>query len=86
MERALEWLLTAVSARMGLCLCRPALSLHEPDLQAIDRWATGLNLSCSRSASLSRAMGSLIKKRRKRMRKKKHKKMLKRTRWARRAK
>ena len=31
-------------------------------------------------------MGSLIKKRRKRMRKKKHKKMLKRTRWARRTK
>jgi hypothetical protein len=31
------------------------------------------------------AMGSLIKKRRKRMRKKKHKKMLKRTRWQRRA-
>ena len=30
-------------------------------------------------------MGSLIKKRRKRMRKKKHKKMLKRTRWQRRA-
>ncbi len=29
-------------------------------------------------------MGSLIKKRRKRMRKKKHKKMLKRTRWQRR--
>jgi len=34
---------------------------------------------------LSQAMGSLIKKRRKRMRKKKHKKMLKRTRWQRRA-
>ena len=33
----------------------------------------------------SLAMGSLIKKRRKRMRKKKHKKMLKRTRWQRRA-
>ncbi len=33
-----------------------------------------------------RAMGSLIKKRRKRMRKKKHKKMLKRTRFQRRAK
>jgi Mitochondrial domain of unknown function (DUF1713) len=32
-----------------------------------------------------RAMGSLIKKRRKRMRKKKHKKMLKRTRFQRRA-
>jgi hypothetical protein len=32
------------------------------------------------------AMGSLIKKRRKRMRKKKHKKMLKRTRFQRRAK
>jgi hypothetical protein len=30
-------------------------------------------------------LGSLIKKRRKRMRKKKHKKMLKRTRWQRRA-
>ena len=35
--------------------------------------------------SLSHVMGSLIKKRRKRMRKKKHKKMLKRTRWQRRA-
>jgi Mitochondrial domain of unknown function (DUF1713) len=33
-----------------------------------------------------RTMGSLIKKRRKRMRKKKHKKMLKRTRFQRRAK
>jgi hypothetical protein len=33
----------------------------------------------------NRRMGSLIKKRRKRMRKKKHKKMLKRTRWQRRA-
>ena len=37
-------------------------------------------------ASLPQAMGSLIKKRRKRMRKKKHKKMLKRTRWQRRSK
>jgi len=36
-------------------------------------------------ASLSLLMGSLIKKRRKRMRKKKHKKMLKATRWQRRA-
>jgi hypothetical protein len=36
-------------------------------------------------ANLGHAMGSLIKKRRKRMRKKKHKKMLKRTRWQRRA-
>ncbi len=36
-------------------------------------------------ATLSPAMGSLIKKRRKRMRKKKHKKMLKATRWQRRA-
>ena len=35
--------------------------------------------------SLSHVMGSLIKKRRKRMRKKKHKKMLKATRWQRRA-
>jgi hypothetical protein len=36
-------------------------------------------------SSVPAAMGSLIKKRRKRMRKKKHKKMLKRTRWQRRA-
>jgi hypothetical protein len=35
--------------------------------------------------TLHPAMGSLIKKRRKRMRKKKHKKMLKRTRFQRRA-
>jgi len=34
--------------------------------------------------SVAQAMGSLIKKRRKRMRKKKHKKMLKKTRWQRR--
>ena len=37
------------------------------------------------AARLADLMGSLIKKRRKRMRKKKHKKMLKRTRWQRRA-
>ena len=37
-----------------------------------------------RAASLPPGMGSLIKKRRKRMRKKKHKKMLKRTRFQRR--
>jgi hypothetical protein len=36
--------------------------------------------------ALTAVMGSLIKKRRKRMRKKKHKKMLKRTRFQRRAK
>jgi hypothetical protein len=38
------------------------------------------------TATLVPLMGSLIKKRRKRMRKKKHKKMLKRTRFQRRAK
>ena len=37
------------------------------------------------TASVPHGMGSLIKKRRKRMRKKKHKKMLKATRWQRRA-
>jgi hypothetical protein len=41
--------------------------------------------STPRTASLPQHMGSLIKKRRKRMRKKKHKKMLKATRWQRRA-
>jgi hypothetical protein len=39
-----------------------------------------------RGGKVSVLMGSLIKKRRKRMRKKKHKKMLKRTRFQRRAK
>ncbi len=39
----------------------------------------------ARPAILLGVMGSLIKKRRKRMRKKKHKKMLKATRWQRRA-
>jgi hypothetical protein len=38
------------------------------------------------AATLASDMGSLIKKRRKRMRKKKHKKMLKATRWQRRSK
>ena len=38
-----------------------------------------------KAANLHLHMGSLIKKRRKRMRKKKHKKMLKATRWQRRA-
>jgi len=38
-----------------------------------------------KAANLHLDMGSLIKKRRKRMRKKKHKKMLKATRWQRRA-
>jgi hypothetical protein len=46
---------------------------------------TGVGRGPCRSFSLSGQMGSLIKKRRKRMRKKKHKKMLKATRWQRRA-
>ena len=41
---------------------------------------------CAAALRMTPLMGSLIKKRRKRMRKKKHKKMLKRTRWARRTK
>jgi hypothetical protein len=40
--------------------------------------------STGAAATVPFAMGSLIKKRRKRMRKKKHKKLLKRTRWQRR--
>jgi hypothetical protein len=44
-----------------------------------------LGVTGPRTASLPHDMGSLIKKRRKRMRKKKHKKMLKATRWQRRA-
>jgi hypothetical protein len=52
------------------------------------RFAPGTRLlgECGReAANLRLVMGSLIKKRRKRMRKKKHKKMLKATRWQRRA-
>jgi L-lactate utilization protein LutB len=41
--------------------------------------------ACDQRLPSSPPMGSLIKKRRKRMRKKKHKKMLKATRWQRRA-
>ena len=47
------------------------------------RWRLGGELAAA--ANLPEVMGSLIKKRRKRMRKKKHKKMLKATRWQRRA-
>ena len=46
---------------------------------------TGLVTSSALPVPSQAVMGSLIKKRRKRMRKKKHKKMLKRTRWQRRA-
>ncbi len=62
---------------------RPALISSRCRLSDRDltKWTTGL----SEAAILTHAMGSLIKKRRKRMRKKKHKKMLKRTRWQRRA-
>ena len=45
----------------------------------------GISWSGRVPATLTTLMGSLIKKRRKRMRKKKHKKMLKATRWQRRA-
>ena len=47
--------------------------------------AVGFGPLASTPGSVAALMGSLIKKRRKRMRKKKHKKMLKRTRWQRRA-
>ncbi len=45
-----------------------------------------LSVSCPYPVSLAALMGSLIKKRRKRMRKKKHRKLLKRTRVQRRNK
>jgi hypothetical protein len=47
--------------------------------------AGDIDLKGRTPANLPKDMGSLIKKRRKRMRKKKHKKMLKATRWQRRA-
>ena len=71
----------------------PPFSGPKPDVLPLDdpRPAvtvppTPLRLAEARAlATLRPVMGSLIKKRRKRMRKKKHKKMLKRTRWQRRA-
>ena len=66
----------------------PRLSLH----RSAGAWEVrpqapaGVALERPRApARVAPLMGSLIKKRRKRMRKKKHKKMLKRTRWQRRA-
>jgi hypothetical protein len=51
----------------------------------IPRRAQPPGIGGERTDTVAPLMGSLIKKRRKRMRKKKHKKMLKRTRWQRRA-
>jgi hypothetical protein len=68
-----------------------ALSRHEAHRSPSNpaRWLAAnravLNVGSPGPTILTLAMGSLIKKRRKRMRKKKHKKMLKRTRWQRRA-
>ena len=77
----------------GLCLVLPTgghgqlhvvqthdLERHDGLLTSRAIWPSG-----PWTASLPHVMGSLIKKRRKRMRKKKHKKMLKATRWQRRA-
>jgi siroheme synthase (precorrin-2 oxidase/ferrochelatase) len=65
-------------------LCHDELEDHlEPDLGA--RLNSAVDGGPPVPANLRHLMGSLIKKRRKRMRKKKHKKMLKRTRWQRRA-
>ena len=54
-------------------------------LRSGPRGATAFGAPRGVAGSVAPLMGSLIKKRRKRMRKKKHKKMLKRTRWQRRA-
>ncbi len=72
----------------------PRFSGPKPDVLPLDdsrmppRRYPPVDANCPASrppASLTPLMGSLIKKRRKRMRKKKHKKMLKATRWQRRA-
>ena len=55
-------------------------------LWAVDSFVVGRSSPSRRWSNFFVLMGSLIKKRRKRMRKKKHKKMLKRTRFQRRAK
>ena len=56
------------------------------DRGAFTRFNAELALRLHPQLPSTAVMGSLIKKRRKRMRKKKHKKMLKRTRFQRRAK
>ncbi len=56
--------------------------LPGPAAPALRPWLGGGRPAAT---NLAGVMGSLIKKRRKRMRKKKHKKMLKATRWQRRA-
>ncbi len=63
---------------MSCQLDDPRSAHHDDTAGLVRRSGTG-------AATLARGMGSLIKKRRKRMRKKKHKKMLKATRWQRRA-
>ena len=59
--------------------------LPELDGRRVISLAVSFRIGRVGSARLPDVMGSLIKKRRKRMRKKKHKKMLKRTRFQRRA-
>ena len=64
------------------------LPLHHPRPidDSAERGALRADVNvASETGTLLASMGSLIKKRRKRMRKKKHKKLLKRTRWQRRA-
>ena len=61
----------------------PAVAGSSPAPRA--RGSGGIGSGGGRPLGLRAVMGSLIKKRRKRMRKKKHKKMLKRTRFQRRA-
>lgn len=56
----------------------------QPRLRAIGGAPAAWTMAQTHLIACLPAMGSLIKKRRKRMRKKKHKKLLKKTRWARR--
>ena len=61
------------------------MSCRLDDPRRCDHGTQAVRLVQAAPLRLVTAMGSLIKKRRKRMRKKKHKKMLKATRWQRRA-
>ena len=78
---------TYESARLAVRGCpRQALRIERvSDPSRCRDEGDGFWVASAKSTKLVRAMGSLIKKRRKRMRKKKHKKMLKRTRFQRRA-
>jgi hypothetical protein len=90
-DRHLRWLagqgsnLEPPDPKSGVLPVELPAKRHHPPPRRGHRARDAIRPTPAATASLLGDMGSLIKKRRKRMRKKKHKKMLKATRWQRRA-